>query len=1142
MFGRNAFLADQAGGRTRHQCALADSKHYEERVTDNISNLVFGTVFPDLAAAIAVAAPPVTPLEEVHDAALVLLYRLLFLLYAEDRALLPVGDRRYDNISIRQQLRHTIGLRMDQGDAFSDVLTGYYGALNDLCNVINQGDHNLGLPPYNGGLFNNARAPLLAQIQLSNQIMAGVVDALSFEQRDGERHYINYRSLSVQQLGSIYERLLEFETVREGDAIVVRPNVYARKVTGSYYTPEPLVALILKKAVEPLVEAMFDAFRARVEDIPDPGDHEEAIVAQDVLDELVQIDPAEALLELKICDPAMGSGHFLVSLVDLLTDRVILALGEAHRVQGYVSPLVGRINDIRDTILGNAAQHQWAVRDEQLEDRQIVRRMVLKRCIYGVDKNPMAVELAKVSLWLHTFTVGAPLSFLDHHLRCGNSLFGSWVHAGLQPVENDLFLREPLQQALAAAAPMQAIEALSDAEIEEAAQSAELFDEIQNCTAPLDAFLTLLHAFDWLKPERNQMAAIGIWLTGNYGDPIEIALGNIEPGPDAQVFADLLADANSLIGQERFLNWQVAFPGVWTDWENADRPGGFDAVIGNPPWERIKLKQVEWFAVRRQEIALAQRANERRQMISALEEARDPLAAEYQHASQRARTTTRMAHQCGDYPYLARGDINLYSLFVEHAFSLVQADGIVGLLVPSGIASDSTAAPFFLSIATEGRLRVLYDFENRRTRFEAQPFFPDVDSRFKFCVFVAGRSPSRNPANCAFFLQDVSELNNNDRCYEMTAAEFTLVNPNTRTAPIFQSHADADLNLAIYRRHPVLVKKARGEEEEEKAWPVNFQTSMFHMTNAAHLFRSRQELEEQEHAWGVVGTNRFDSQNGQWLPLYEGKMVQAFDHRAASIIINPGNLHRPGQPVPANVEQHADPEWLPTPRFWVPEQVCQDRQLRPWSIAFKNVTATTNNRTMIASFIPECGAGHSLCRLIAEDDADVTPVQMAALGANLNATIYDYLSRQKVQGQNMSKYIVEQIPVIPPIDYEETLFGQKTAAEIIREAVLELSYTSHDMAAFARDLGHVNAAGEILPPFQWNEDRRLRLRAKLDAVFFLLYDIRNRDDIRYIYSTFPAVEHEERERDRHDRYLTRDLCLAWLNPLNAGQPDANVAA
>ena len=464
---------------------------------------------------------------------------------------------------------------------------------------------------------------------------------------------------------------------------------------------------------------------------------------------------------------------------------------------------------------------------------------------------------------------------------------------------------------------MQIIEGLTDAEIAEAHRSKDVFDEVRDMTAPLDAFLSLIHAFEWLDlRDRADRAVLSAFLDGQFGDPVQVALGTtaiVNGRREAKRFAEIFASARELVTEERFLNWQVSFPGVWSDWEGEKLTGGFDAVIGNPPWDRMKLQQVEWFAARRREIAMAQRASDRERMIRALETNEDPLAKDFAKANARAEAAFRMARASGDYPLLSGGDLNIYSLFVERAMTLVKPSGMVGLLTPSGIASDKTAAPFFKGVATGGRLKALYDFENRRTRFEAQPFFPDVDSRFKFCAMVASPSPVNIPTQCAFFLQDVSELQDPERCFPLSPEDFAHVNPNTGTAPIFRTRRDAALTTAIYGRLPVLVDRSTGTEV--KAWPVRYAT-MFHMTNNSGLFRTRQELEEQEGAW-PIGGNRFRSAAGDWLPLYEGKMVQAFDHRAASVVVNPENQHRPAQPQPATLEQHENPDWLPDPQFWV---------------------------------------------------------------------------------------------------------------------------------------------------------------------------------------------------------------------------------
>ena len=1136
LFGRAAFLPDGPEGVSFHVRALRQSAFYEERVAASLADLVFAKVFPGIAAALATAAPS-APLQEVREAALVLLYRLLFLLYAEDRELLPVRDRRYDDYALRP-LRQEIGRRMDEGDAFSATATPLWTRVADLSRMIDKGDPSVGLPPYNGGLFAADTTPLLDRVRLADSVMAAALDFLSFERVGSQRRYINYRDLSVQQLGSIYERLLEHELVRvegaAGSTLTVRPNAFARKDSGSYYTPDALVGLILEQTLEPLLADRRETFAKALAGLR-ASDSEDAQRR-----ELRTADPAEAMLTLKVLDPAMGSGHFLVTLVDVLTEAVLVAMDEVARdgtALDHRSPLAERIITIRETIISNSRAAGWALDETQLDDRHIVRRMVLKRCVYGVDKNPMAVELAKVSLWLHSFTVGAPLSFIDHHLRSGDSLFGLWVRDGIERAQTwgggELLYARPLAQAQSAAASMGVIERLTDAEIAEAHQSAAAFYGVQTQTAPLDRFLRLLHALDWLDLKtKEDRASVRAWLDGVFGDPVLIAEGRSEPqlARDSLLgsrFADLLARAQALGTEERFLNWQVAFPGVWTDWSGAERLGGFDAVVGNPPWDRMKLQQVEWFAARKPAIARATRAADRARAIAALKADGDPLAADYRLAEERAADGLRMAR--GAYPLLGRGDVNLYSLFVERAQALVKPDGMVGLLVPSGIASDFSAAPFFRGIATGGHLKAFLDFENRRTRYGLEPFFPDVDSRFKFAALINSPGRTFSAAMCAFFLQSPSELADTERAFPIGPDAFATVNPNTGTAPIFRSRRDMALTTGIYERLPVLIDRSGGVPAA--TWPVRY-VRMFDMTNDSGLFRTRLELNEAEMAW-PTGGNRFSSARGDWVPLYEGKMVQAFDHRAASVLINPDNVKRPAQPVVTSLKQHQDLSWLPEPQFWVnTSQISPDRT---WHLSFKHVTSPTNMRSMIAAVIPRSGAGNSLPIIDVSSDATTGALLLGCL----NSTPFDYVLRQKVQGQNLNWFIVEQLPFVPPAAYEQR-FADHTAAEIVREIVLELTYTSHDLAQFARDLGHLDADGLVLPPFAWNEERRLVLRARLDALYFILYGVIDRDDVRYIFSTFPIVEREE--KIRWGTYRSRDLTLAWLSAMQAGQPYADVHA
>jgi hypothetical protein len=1136
MFSRTAFERASDTAPSFHDSARRDAAFYEERVAKSLSEKVFGTLYPSLGKAVAAAAPADTPLDDVRQATLILLYRLLFVLYAEDRGLLPVKDRRFDDYALRIA-RIDVGQRKDEGDAFSAVARNYWNRFADLATMIDKGDPSVGLPPYNGGLFNADATPLLASIALPDAVMAEAIDILSFEQAGGRRRYINYRDLSVQQLGSIYERLLEFELTRDADgAVDVRPNIFARKNSGSYYTPDELVLLILDETLAPLIEDALDGFKAGLAALK-PKDSEDYRIAQ-----LQKADPARAITRLKVCDPAMGSGHFLVSLVDRLTNHALDAIEEARALArdvaelDYESPVSEEIRRVRATIRHNADDAGWSVSEEQLDDPQLVKRMVLKRCVYGADKNPMAVELAKVALWLHTFTVGAPLSFIDHHLAAGDSLFGLWVRDALDKAGKGggLFLHEPLTNAQRQAVVMRTIESLTDAEVAEAHRSAEMWHDVEAQTGPLDGFVSFMHALEWLDLKREDKALVALWLDGRFGEPIPIARGRVAPeggkarGEEVERFTAVWREARALIDEERFLNWQISFPGVWDNWGSVEREGGFDAIVGNPPWDRIKLQQVEWFAARRPDIAKAQRASDRARMIKALKDAGDPLFDDYQKADKRAADTMRIARKGGHYPLLSRGDINLYSLFVERAHSLVKPGGMVGLLTPSGIASDLSASEFFRKVATGGHLRSLYDFENRKV------FFPDVHASFKFCVLAFSPQRSFGAAKCAFYLHSVDELKNSDQAFPITAADFARVNPNTGTAPIFRTRRDMALTTAIYGRVPVLVDKSG--DEPKAAWPVKY-VRMFDMTNDSHLFRTRAELEGQEGAW-PIGGNRWQSAAGQWVPLYGGRMIHQFDHRAASVTVNEENLHNAALSGEITAAMKADPAFVPDPQFFV---LATADVSKGAAIAFRDIARATDARTAIAAFVPNRAAGNTAPLIV----SDAPLIEQCLLLANLSAVALDYVVRQKAQSTHLNWYIVEQLPLLPPAAYARP-FGLKSANDIVRAAALELTYTAHDMAPFARDMGHVDEAGEVLPPFIWDEERRLHLRAKLDALYFILYGIfdpadvaQSRDDIRYIYSTFPIVERQDVAA--YGSYRSRDLALAYINALIAGQPDAVVA-
>ena len=1183
LFGRAAFLPQpwDETGRTFHAFALNESRVYEEKVSADLGDRIFTDIFPALGQALAAGdlqsqkeeigygsrtrqRYTAAYLNEVREAALILLYRLLFLFYAEDRRLLPVDDSRYRAYSVRH-LRERVRDDIDAGKALSSRLDNIWRDLRGVFQLIDEGDDAVGMPAYNGGLFDRARAPLLERTRVPDKVMAPIIDMLSRRTEDLLRGWINYRDLSVSHLGGIYERLLEYSLVHEVqaadsyhekpeiDRIVARPASFARKTSGSYYTHDDLVRLILRESIGVLARersAAFDTLVARW------SKKHSLNPAQ--WDQLDRADPATALLELKVCDPAMGSGHFLVALVDDLADRVLEAVTAAQEKVGaqpwaahlaeagrpWQSPVVSRLAHIRRTIRAQATAHEWTVTEAQLDDRHIVRRMVLKKCIFGVDKNPMAVELAKTALWLHTFTVGAPLSFLDHHLKHGDSLHGEQLDSVQRSFGSlgMIFHTGELDRLAIAAKSIEQVADLTDVDIAEAKLSKRLADEAEAKVAPLHALLDFWRAMRWLVPGWPPSGSAKAARLGD--DTLRLALAELlspqrdlvatlasgkVSGRGAAVEAanDLLSQVRALAARERFFHWPTAFPTAF-----AGSAPGFDAVIGNPPWDRIKLQEVEWFAERDTAIAAQPRASDRKSMIAALREKNAPLSAEYAAVVERAEANARVLAKAGDYPLLGGGDVNLYSLFVERAQWLVAANGIVALLTPSGIAADKGASAFFKSIATTGRLGALFDFENRKV------FFADVHASFKFLTLVfAGAGRRFETTRCAFFLHALDELDAPERTLVLSAADFALVNPNTGAAPIFRTQRDADLTMRMYREHPVLVR--HGPNADEKTWPVEYAT-MFHMTNDSHLFETANELESKGFKRSALG--RWRKADVEALPLYVGRMIHAYDHRHASVTVSDDNLHNAASGALLDSAEKADAGRHSEPQYWVRASDIPPRLRRDWTIGFRDIARSTDVRTMIAAIVPRSGAGNKLPLLLPTQGSSNYALCAPLLLACMNSVAFDFVARQKVQSTSMNWFIVEQLPFVEPDCFTRPLaasfaattraaglmnghHANPTIADFVVPQVLALSYTAHDLAPFARDLGYVDSNGDVLPPIVWDDEDRRARKAALDALFMHLYGL-GTDDAAYILDTFPIVREQDEARFGH--YRTKADILALM--------------
>ncbi len=1027
--------------------------------------------------------------QRFYELLLRLVYRLLFLLVTEERGLLGGSEHYRQGYSVERLRRRCEDWRArdDHDDLWAGLLA-LFAVLRD-----GQPRHNgrplaalLDLPVLDGELF---RPEPFEDWRLRNRDLLDAIAALSrIPDERGIPRRVNYAALDVEELGSVYESLLDHAPLIELTAD--EPFTFApgtqRKTTGSYYTPPELVAALVESALQPVLEARLKRAATREE-------------------------KRRALLDLKICDPAAGSGHFLLAAAR----RLARTLARLETGEEEPSP----------------------------ERQREAMREVVTHCLYAVDKNPLAVELCKVALWIEAHLPGQPLTFLDHRIKCGDSLVGVFDLTVLREGIPDAAYerddraersaarghrqrnRREQQQLPLSAGPLDIDETLFDLGLLVEAVERMPEQTVEERLAKQRAYGELARDWRW---ERLR-AACDLWTAAFFAD---LTQGETVPttGHVWQALAGqlreprLLAAAQALASELRFFHWPLEFPDVFAR-------GGFDVVLGNPPWERVKLQEQEFFATRDPVIAAAPNASERRRRIAELPTTNPALWHEYQEAVRHATSISHFLHQSGRFPYAGRGDVNTYAVFAELAWQLLNGHGRAGIVVPTGIATDDTTKELFGTVVEQRALVSLFDFENR------DRLFPAIDSRTKFCLLTLTARDHPEPPRFAFFLHRADQLRHPERTFTLSREDFALINPNTRTCPVFRSRRDAELTRAIYRRVPVLLRE---RPEEQNPWGVSF-FAMFHMANDSHLFRTRTQLEAA--GFRLVG-NTFVRGEERYLPLYEAKLAHQFDHRWASYG-GPGRWgsapESSGSPWLATrprtwddiahlTEQaKADPEFVVLPRYWVAEEEVNARLTgrweRGWLLGWRDIARSTDERTVIATVIPSVAVGDKFL-LMLPDLQQATPVW--CLLGNLNALVLDYTARQKVGGTNLKFFVMKQLPLLPPEQYRAPCpwAPGQTLAEWIRPRVLELVYTAWDLAPFARDLGDDG------PPFRWIPERRAQLRAELDAAFCLLYGL-ERSDVEYVLQSFPVLRNNEERA--YGEYRTARLVLTAFDALVTAQ-------
>ena len=1036
-----------------------------------------------------------------------LIYRLIFVFSIEERGFLRNDPSSQDD-QITSQLKlnasntyaegyslarfRDLSLRRRAMNRFNDL----WQSVKIVFRGLESGEPKLGLPAL-GGLFTFSQCQDIDSADLYNSDLLAAMKNLRWTTQNGRNlSPIDYRNMGVEELGSVYESLLELvpeidlPAKKFGFVGIDSEGTNAgnqRKLTGSYYTPDSLVQELIKSALEPVIEK-------KLNDNPN--------------------NPIQALLSLSVIDPACGSGHFLLAAARKIAER----LAQFQSNDGVVTP----------------QSYRHALRE------------VISNCIFGVDRNPMAIELARTALWLESYEENKPLSFLDHHLQCGDALLGLMdlrtIYKGI-PKEAFKALSGDIAEVCTELARKNRQELNQFDKDFQRGQTLMKFDDLLGvemirqveqmpANTPEEILKKEKVYLEFLSNARNsKISRAANILIGSFLLPKNESNKLLIP-TSSTLYLEMMSEThNDLHSQQlrlalevcsnlQVFHWQIAFPQIFAS-------GGFDCVLANPPWERIKLQEEEFFASRHPKIAEARNKSERTKLIKLLSEGkldkflnpdiRDStliasiesekrLYLEFTIAKRTAEASSIFFHvdesSGGRYPLTGVGDVNTYALFAETFLNItkklssdrsISNIGRAGFIVPTGIATDDSTKAFFGYISQNKILVSLYDIENR------EKLFPAVDSRMKFSLLTLGYCEK---SEFVFFATNTNQLSDVRRRFTLTPEEFNLINPNTLTCPLFRSKKDAELTKKIYSNAPVLVNDSI---ENGNPWGISFM-SMFHMSSDSNLFLNQ------------------SSENS--LPLYEAKLIHHYDHRWATYLES-------GDSREVTLLEKQDSNFCLTPRYWimrsqVDERLASKNWNKNWLLGWRNITNTTNERSFISAVFPKAGVGHSMPLYFLSTNLVLYP-SFIALTTSL---VFDYLIRQKLGGTNMTLGYLKQIPVISPNDFKDIDIN------FITSRVLELTYTTEDLKDWASDIGFKGG------PFNFDSENRHNIKSELDAYIAKKIGL-SKDDLSYILDpisvlgegypsvTFPGLK--RKEISEFGEYRTQRLVLEAWDKLESGE-------
>jgi hypothetical protein len=1016
---------------------LATSEDYASDLSTRLRERVYQDVVPALSRAIAeerrLAAPTAEQLAETYDMALLVLFRLLFIAYAEDKELLPL----HTSAAYREHSLKHMAQRL-QDDQRRDVDWGaedfYWNEVKQLWKAVDRGNRAWGVPAYNGGLFAEDRgrsAADLAAISLSDSAFAPALASLLLDATaEGETGPIDFRSLGVREFGTIYEGLLESElSLAERDlAVQARTGAYvpvtgnaevvvsegevylhnasgARKSSGAYYTKSFAVEHLLDAALEPAL----DDHLARLDSLDDRR-------------------AAARLFEFRVADVAMGSGHFLVAAVDRIERRFSNYLAK-RRLPG-VSNELERLRTEALRQLGD----DWA--GDPLEDTQLLRRQIARRCVYGVDLNPLAVELARLSIWIHTFVPGLPLSFLDQNLVTGNSLVGIATFDEANEIvasADDLFSVTAAERLDRAREPLERLAKLADATAAEVRQARKLYDELQDRIQPEAGLLTILAAsrVDQEIRQAIDQGQIATLLQGA-GD----------------VFTDgLVRKAENALSDLNPLHFPIAFPQVFLG-----ERGGFDVILGNPPWEEATVEEDAFWARHHPGLrSLSQREQEA--LKARLRQQRPDLAVVLEREQSRAAELRRVL-TAGAYPGMGAGDPDLYKAFIWRFWHLVSpAGGRMGVVLPRSALAARGSAEFRQGLfGAAARIEVTMLLNNRQWVFE------NVHPQYTIGLVAVERKQSG--ASQVALRGPFASLARFEAGRLRAPAMFTGEEVNTWTDTASLPLLPTDESLDVFAQ---LRKAPRLDQDDGRGWRARPHREL-DATNDKPLMDLDSEAQPRGF-WAVYKGESFDL----WTPD-TGTYYAWADPESVNPVLQQKRLRAGARSAFSEFE-----------RTWLQDEATLPC-LRP-RIAFRDITNRTNQRTVIAALVPPrlFLANQAPCLLWPRGDE----LDEAFLLGTLSSLPLDWYARRFVE-THLNFFVLNPFPI--PRPGRDSEFWRRIVGLAGRLACPD-----------DRFAGWAEAVGVEHGPLA--EDEKADMMHELDAAVAHAYDL-SESHLVHIFETF----------------------------------------